>query len=204
MSTPEPPSENPPEPAPAVSEPAAPAPPVEQPNLPFPLQEGESVLRLCRRHWLYLWPRLILMTLIAIGLTVAVAWLLSEIGAFEGIGRTAFWVIAAVWLVYWGGRIFLTWYRYNNDIWVISNQRLIDSLKTNPFNLQVSTADLVNVQDITVHRSGILRTLFDFGDIHCQTAAERQAFVLSGIPTPRDVQSLIDRERDRERLRYRA
>jgi hypothetical protein len=203
MATSEPPPEQPP--SAATEPPAAPPPaPVEQPKLPFPMQDGESVLIVCRRHWLYLWPRLILMTLVAVGLTAVVAWVLSEVGAFEGIGRTAFFIVAAVWLLYWGTRIFLTWYRYNNDIWVVTNQRLVDSLKTNPFNLQVSTADLVNVQDITVHRSGILRTIFDFGDILCQTAAERQAFVLSGIPRPRAVQALIDRERDRERLRYRA
>ncbi|HXH23097.1 MAG TPA: hypothetical protein VNN10_13820 [Dehalococcoidia bacterium] len=179
-------------------------PPAKFPSLPFPLQEGEQVLMFCRRHWLYLWPRLLLILAVAFLPPLAAGWLLSAADAYEGVIARVFWVAAGVWLIYWGVRAFLTWYRYNNDIWVITSQRLIDSLKKHPFNLEVATADLVNVQDITVERSGVLRTIFDFGDILCQTAAERQAFVLAGIPDPRAVQGLIDRERDRERLRYRA
>jgi hypothetical protein len=86
---------------------------------------------------------------------------------------------------------------------VITNQRLIDSYKSNPFSLKVATADLVNVQDMSVERHGILRTMLDYGDILCQTAAEMQGFRLAGIPDPRTVQALVDRERDRERLRTR-
>ena len=97
--------------------------------------------------------------------------------------------------------MFLNWYRYHNDIWVITNQRLIDSTKTNPFNLKMSTADFVNIQDMTVERAGILRTMLDYGDIVCQTAADVQEFRLTGIPDPRDVQLLVDKERDRERMR---
>lgn len=172
-------------------------------RLPFTLQEGEQILRVCRRHWLYLWPRLVLMALVAIVPPLAVALLLSAAGAYEGVAARIFWVVAAIYLVYWAVRLFLTWYRYNHDIWVITNQRVIDSLKTTPLSLRLSTADLVNVQDITVERSGLLKTLFDYGDIVCQTAAEQPDFRLAGIPDPRAVQALIDRERDRERLRYR-
>ncbi len=173
-------------------------------GLPVTLQDGESVLILARRHWLFLWPRLIVLGLIAVVPPAVIAGLMSQTDAYEGLAAKAFWVVAAVYLLYWGVRIFLTWYRYNHDVWVITNQRLIDSLKSTPFSLRISTADLVNVQDITVERSGVLRTIFDFGDIICQTAAEKEEFRLAGIPDPRAVQALIDRERDRERLRYRA
>jgi hypothetical protein len=84
---------------------------------------------------------------------------------------------------------------------VITNQRIIDSTKTTPFKHKMSTADLVNIQDMTVERNGILRTMLDYGDIVCQTAADVQEFRLPGIPDPRDVQLLVDRERDRERMR---
>ncbi len=174
------------------------------PKLPFQLQDGEQVLLFCRRHWLYLWPRLGFMTLMALVVPIATAWLLGAADAFEGTFAKVFWVLAAVYLAFWAIRIFLTWYRYNNDIWVITNQRVIDSIKKHPFSLEISTADLVNVQDLTVERSGVIRTIFDFGDIVCQTAAEIQTFRLAGIPDPRATQALIDRERDRERLRYRA
>ena len=77
--------------------------------------------------------------------------------------------------------------------------------RRHPFNLTVNTADLVNVQDMSVSRNGILATMLDFGDIHCQTAsADAKDFVLTGIPNPRETQILVDRERDRERMRVRG
>ena len=36
-----------------------------------------------------------------------------------------------------------------------------------------------------------------------QTAAEQQEFRMTGIPQPQEVQLLVDKERDRERLRGR-
>jgi len=173
------------------------------PGLPVPLQEGEQVLRLCRRHWIYLWPLVAIYVLIAVIPPVVIGILLDKAGGYHGVGEKIFWVVAWIYLAYWLVRIFLVWYRYRHDIWAITNQRLIDSYKRHPFSLRVSTADLVNVQDMTIQRDGLLRTMLDYGDVVCQTAAEQLDFRLIGIPDPREVQSLVDRERDRERLRVR-
>jgi hypothetical protein len=172
-------------------------------SIPVPLQDSEQVLMLCRRHWIYLWPQIAIYLLLAVIPPVMLGVLLDQAGGFHGMGEKIFWVVAWTYLGYWLVRIFLSWYRYRHDIWAITNQRLIDGYKRHPFSLRVSTVDLVNVQDMTIQRDGLLRTMLDYGDIVCQTAAEQQDFRLTGIPDPRKVQSLVDRERDRERLRVR-
>lgn len=181
-----------------------PAPPKKDGSLHFPLQENERVLEICRRHWFYLWPRTILYALAALVPIIVVGAAITKWFDYSGMTAKVFWIASLVYLLYWLVRIFLNWYRYQNDIWVITNQRIVDSTKTTPFTLRMSTADLVNVQDMTVERDGVLRTLFNYGDIICQTAAEQQEFRLSGIPHPQDVQLLVDKERDRERLRGRV
>lgn len=168
-------------------------------KLPFPLQESETVLTLCRRHWLFLYPRLLVLALVAIVPVVALWVALRAADATDSVGRNVGLVISAIWLLYWGVRTLLFKYRYDNDIWVVTNQRVIDSVRTNPFSLRMSTADLVDVVDTSVNRSGVFRTLFDYGDIECETAGDRHDFSLSAIPHPREVHALIDRERDRER-----
>ena len=179
--------------------------PAQQPRpdsaIHFPLQDNERVLQVCRRHWIYLWPRIALFAVFGIVPVIVVGVLLGKAGHFDGLAARIFWIASVVYLAYWAVRSLLAWYRYHNDIWVITNQRIIDSSKTTPFNLKMSTADLVNIQDMTVERNGILRTMLDYGDIVCQTAADVQEFRLPGIPDPRDVQLLVDRERDRERMR---
>ena len=181
----------------------APATP-SQPSLPFPLQDGERVVQICRRHWIYLWPRLGAMLLAAVVIPVLLALVLDAADALDGTVSRIFIVLVLLYLGYWCVRIFLAWYRYQNDIWVVTNQRLIDSHRRHPFDMTVSTADLVNVQDMTVERTGLLRTLMDFGNVVCQTASIDQDFVLPGVPNPRGTQALVDRERDRERNRLRG
>ena len=171
--------------------------------LHFPLQEGESVIMICRRHWLYLWPRTALLALFALVPIIVVGVVLAWADVYDGRTAQIYWIASLVWAGYWAVRMFLNWYRYNNDIWVITNQRIVDSFKGSPFSLKMSTADLINIQDMTVERNGPLRTIFNFGDVICQTAADEQEFNIRGISRPQEVQLLVDKERDRERMRAR-
>jgi len=170
-------------------------------KLHFPLHPDEKVLSIAHRHWLYLYPRLVLILLEAVVPVVVLGVILSSAGGLQGTGTKIFAVLTLLWLLFWSIRAFLAWYRYANDVWVITDQRIVDSLKTSPFNLKISTADLVNVLDMTVEQRGVLQSMLNYGDIVCQTAADLQEFRLVGIPHPREVQALVDRERDRERLR---
>jgi len=171
------------------------------PELPFPLQEGETVIQLCRRHWWYLWPQTLLFVISAFLPIAFIAVLLDLATILDDLGIW-FWLVALVWVAYWTVRALLNWYRYHHDIWVVTNQRLIDSFKPNPFNLRVSTADLVNVQDMSVSKNGILATILNFGNVDCETAgAGEEDFMIAGIPRPEELQLLIDKERDRERAR---
>jgi Bacterial PH domain len=183
---------------------AAAPPPKKDHALHFPLAGGEQVLKICRRHWFYLWPRTVWYVILALVPVGVAGFLVGKAAGMGGTPGKVFYIAALVYLLFWLLRIYFNWYRYNNDIWVITNQRIIDSTKTSPLTMKLSTADLVNVQDMTVQRDGLFRTLFNYGDVICQTAAEQQEFRLIGIPHPEDVQLLVDKERDRERLRTRT
>jgi len=167
-------------------------------KLPFPLQEDEKVLAVARRHWLYLYPRLILELFLALAPVGALLGLLANLDRLEGLTRTVALAASGLWLLYWLVRLYFLKYRYDNDIWVVTNQRVRveDSLKRHWFHLEVSAADLTDIQDTTVSRSGFLRTIFDFGDIDCQTAGTLTHFALKAIPKPQEVQALLDKARD--------
>lgn len=173
-------------------------------RLPFPLQDNEDITLLVRKHWWFLWPQSVLWALFAIVPVVAGAIILDMIGILDDLGMI-WWGIAILYLVYWAIRLLLNWYRYHNDIWLITNQRIVDSFKKHPWNLRLATADLVNIQDMTVVKNGPIASLLNFGDVVCETAgAENKPFLISGIPRPEQVQLLIDRERDRMRKEERS
>ena len=88
--------------------------------------------------------------------------------------------MGTVWLAFWAVKVFFLKYRYDNDLWTITDQRIIDSFRSSPFSLKITTADLVDIVDTSLSRSGLLPTLFNYGDIRCETAGERQQFGADG------------------------
>jgi hypothetical protein len=161
-------------------------------KLPFALQNDEDLLIVVRRHWLYFTLRMLGVAGAGVLGTVLGIVLVAKTFGFDGNpGRIAVGVIA-LWALYWLVRGYFTWYRYENDLWAVTNQRIVDS------------ADLVDVEDINVVRHGILPTMFNFGDVRCQTAGEVPNFVLSGIPKPTEVLASIDAARDASRRSLRG
>jgi hypothetical protein len=175
--------------------------PPPQPKVPFPLQQGEQVIRLVRRHWWFLWPYTVWLFIVALAPVAVAYWFFDLIGIADDLDLF-FWIPALLWIGYWLFRAAFNWYRYQNDIWVVTNQRLIDVFRTNPFNKRVTTADLVNIQDMRVERHGITATVLGYSDLLCSTAGtEGGTFNISGVPNAEELQLLIDKERDRERMR---
>jgi hypothetical protein len=164
-------------------------------DLPVQLQSGEEVIQVIRRHPASLWGRLALIALVII--IALIVWL--NLG---GDGTLGTLVNIAFALVIVGGLLigFMVWYRYRNDYWVITSQRLIDVTRTTPFSQQITTASLGNVQDINIRVKGIFNTMLNFGDVICQTASSGSStFTLVGVANPEKVLDAIDDARAKAR-----
>jgi len=162
-------------------------------DLPVQLQGGEEVIQVIRRHPASLWGRLALIALVII--IALIVWI-----NFGGDGTMGTLLNIAFILVIVGGLLigFMVWYRYRNDLWVITSQRLIDVTRSTPFNQQITTASLTNVQDISIRRKGIFNTMLNFGDVICQTAsAASNTFALIGVAKPEQVLDAIDDARSK-------
>ncbi len=83
------------------------------------------------------------------------------------------------------------------DVWIVTDQRIIDIEQLNLFNRVVSEFRLDRVQDITIKVNGLIATLLGFGDIHVQTAGEMEKFLIKNAPKPYEVKDRIIKEHDR-------
>lgn len=165
----------------------------------LPTDPGEQVIDMRRRHWVCIYPRLFLLTVVALAPVAALFVLLWFLDALAGRGWQVAGALSAVWLLYWAARLFLMKYRYDNDFWVVTTRRVIDSVSNHPLHLHTSTAHIADIEDVTVTSSGLLATLFDFGDIECHTASAQENFSLRSIPHPHEVQALVNRLRNQLR-----
>ncbi len=163
-------------------------------SLPFSLQANERIVLLTRRHWLYFLPHLLLDLILLVAPPALLWYLLGLAGWAAGIGWKIALAISIAWGLWLAFRIWLLWYRYVNDLWVITDRRVIDLVRTSPFNYHMSEADLDEIEDQTTRISGVLGTLFNFGDLECQTAAEQRHFAFRGVARPRDVAAVLQHE----------
>ena len=164
-------------------------------ELPVQLQASEELVTVRKRHPVYV----ILKSVLAVLIAGLVIWLLSWLsGQFASDSSIWFWLYVAavvVTLAYIG----LLFYGWRNDLWIVTDQRLIDSQRKSPFNQTTSSTDLVNVQDISVRKSGVMASVLNFGDVLCQTASTQGAFVFRGVSEPAGLMELLDRVRDEAR-----
>ncbi|MBK6319619.1 MAG: PH domain-containing protein [Dehalococcoidia bacterium] len=172
-------------------------------KLPFELQSDEVVLLFARRHWLFFYGYLAVVILSGIVGTIGLVLLVLSTVGFDGLAGKGIAAALIAWAGYWGVRGYFHWYRYQNDIWAVTNQRLVDSIRRHWFHHEMASADLVDVQDMRVVREGILHTMLNFGDVRCQTAGEVPNFVLDGIPDPKRVLAVVDAARDAARRALR-
>lgn len=179
---------------PTAEQPAAQAKQEKPFKSPVTLQPEEKVLKVLRRHWIHLLKRLGFPLLYGIAGSI-LGWVIGF--ASGGIGM----IVALVVWVYCLGWAALNYYKYRNDMWLVTNQRLVDSNHPTPIRHIVSSADLINVEDIHVDKKGLFQTILDYGDVVCQTAGVKGNFTLYGIGNPTEVLALIDHSRDEARKR---
>jgi hypothetical protein len=90
---------------------------------------------------------------------------------------------------------FITWYF---NISLITNIRVIDVDFADLVYKNVAETKLTLVQDVSSTQIGVIRTIFDYGDVLIQTASATDHFDLLAIPRPQKVvqvvQNLIGKE----------
>jgi uncharacterized membrane protein YdbT with pleckstrin-like domain len=83
-------------------------------------------------------------------------------------------------------------YGYRNSMCILSSQRILNIIQRGFFNKQINEAELSRIQDVATNVSGILQTMFGFGNVTIRTASET-TLVLRNIKSPYDVQQAIAR-----------
>jgi len=92
--------------------------------------------------------------------------------------------------IFWS-LIFLEITKYYFNYWVITDQRIIEIKLIKLFNVYDASVELDKIQDMTVKINGLLPSLFHFGDLTIETAAEKGELVLDQIEDPELVKQII-------------
>jgi hypothetical protein len=83
---------------------------------------------------------------------------------------------------------FLSWFFSVN---IITNKRVIDVDFDNLIYRKITDAEITHIEDATVQMGSVIRTLFDFGDIIIQTAAEIPEVTFDAVPHPDRIDEIL-------------
>lgn len=176
----------------------------------FPGQhEGEKIELVIRKHKITLLPPALYIIFMAIMPPVFYTFIAPQtFSAFlENPYQRIFILLSLIYYGFLWVAAFVIWVDYYLDIWIITNERILDVEQRGFFNRVVSELDLERIQDITSQVNGMLATMFGFGDIHIQTAAEEKRFKLKSVPHPvtirKKIAELYGKAREKNRFVFK-
>lgn len=96
--------------------------------------------------------------------------------------------------------LFTQFVDYYLDNWIVTNDRILNIEQHALFGRTMSELDLYNIQDVTSEIKGILPTLFNYGEVHVQTAGEKTRFIFEHVSNPHEIRDrLLDLAEDDRR-----
>jgi len=92
---------------------------------------------------------------------------------------------------------FLSWYF---DVYIITDERVIDIEFRNLLDKKFAEAKISMIQDVSSRVAGISQTMFNYGDVRVQTAAEIPELCFEKVPNPDKVIKVLQMMREEEEL----
>lgn len=152
----------------------------------FPGQlPNEKIFSVIHRHWFNILSHFLTLLFLGIGtfLFLLLTPLVAELLSITLRPALVYFITSTMLLFLWLYG-FLTWIDYYFDVWVISEERILNIEQRGLFTRVISEVHLERVQDVTTKVEGFLPTLLNYGDIFIQTAGEEKNFHFRNVPSP--------------------
>lgn len=121
---------------------------------------------------------------------------------------TRFQVIAVVsWYLITLAFIFEEFLSWFFNVYIVTDERIIDVDFVNLVYREMTDANIDQIQDVTAQMGGVIRTVFNYGNIVIQTAAEIPQIEFEAVPNPDRVSRILRElriEEEQEKLEGRV
>jgi uncharacterized membrane protein YdbT with pleckstrin-like domain len=153
----------------------------------------EKLVYFLRRHPITLWS-IVLSLLVLVSFPPLGYWYVSQYqpGLLENSTTLTFIIlIGSVFFLFAWLFLFQNFIDYYLDMWIVTNRRILNIEQIGMFSRRVSELRLYRIQDVTATVSGIIHTMFDYGEVEIQTAGEKEHFLFEDITHPNAIAKTI-------------
>ena len=157
--------------------------------------EREQLIADVRRHWLGRFTILFtggILTALLVGFGLSISFLTRgiDVTLTSQIKAAISLVFVLVGIMISIGT-FITFWIYNQSHMLITDQNVIELRQMGIFSRKVSHLNMINIEDVSVTKRGILPTMFNFGVLTIETAGEEENFVFLSTPKPDDYRRIV-------------
>ncbi|MFZ5365850.1 MAG: hypothetical protein ACOZBZ_00975 [Patescibacteria group bacterium] len=158
-------------------------------------EEEEKIILLLRKHWITNVPWIILaIILLAAPLVLPYFPLLTFLPVRYQLMAVILWYLLVTAFVF---EQFLTWFF---NVYIVTDERVVDVDFYNLVYKQITEAKIDRIQDITLRLGGVVRALFNFGDVLIQTAGAEPNLEFEAVPNPDQVVKILQGLRTEEEV----
>ena len=155
-------------------------------------EKGEEIILMLRAHIVTLVPPAALVVFLIFAPTVlGVLMQILGINLFASLGSVQTLLLGVLWYFFVFGYAFYKFIFWYFNIYVLTNERVVDFDFKGVLHIETSYANLNQIQDVTPKRIGFFSTFFSFGSVFIQTAAEKSEFDFIHVPQPNMVARAI-------------
>lgn len=149
-------------------------------------EEQEQIILFLRKHFVTNIPWIFISFVMFIVPTIVMTF-----GVLDSIPTNFRFIFILIWYLVstaYTLESFLTWFF---NVYIVTDERIIDIDFYNLTYKEVSDANLDKIEDVTYKMGGVIRTLFNYGDVLIQTAAEITNFDFLAVPYPDKVVKVL-------------
>ncbi len=168
----------------------------------FPGQRAdEQVIHVVHRHWFNLLAHffiIFVLFIVTFGSLLFFTLLFPDAVSGEKVLFINFLensILLFLWLY-----IFLLWIDYYFDVWIITNERILNIEQKGLFVRHISEIEFIRIQDISTEVTGLMATVLNFGDLYIQTASENERVTFRQVADPNQLKDEIMRLTKRGQL----
>ncbi len=157
-------------------------------GIKFETQESdEEVVLFLRQHLVMLAPTALLGIVMLLAPPVLLPFFFRFLELPFVVPGTYVVVGTVLWYVMTFGVVLAQFLHWFFNIYVVTNERLVDIDFVNLLYKEFSEARLEKIQDVSFTSRGLLAATFNFGNVKVQTAGEQPNFTFDAVPDPDEV-----------------
>ena len=153
---------------------------------------GEKILLVVHRHWFDILSQFFIIFIMLLLLFSSLLFTPQIINSSNGnLSPSLLFFVEDIFLIFIWLFFFIIWIDYYFDVWIVTNERIVNIEQKGLFSRGISELELENIQDITVEVCGIIPTFLNYGNLYVQTAAEKERFIFKHVPNPYAIKDLV-------------